>query len=339
MIYNRAFDVSLVNYVPGYDNALHFSPRFRRYAEALASRLIRDYRLSGGVIGEIGCGDGYFLDLMTAHGVHLGIGYDPTVAAERRSLREGTLVQIIPELFEGSRLPPKLDALICRHVLEHLFSPLGFMMDLRTTLGTRSPLLCFEVPNMATTLQKLRFAEIIYEHFTYWTSITLGTLFIRSGFAPLRVSTGSDDQFLSIEARPSGRSTAAQELPTAAELAQNTACCSRFGAQYASQVFEWQKIVSDLGHRGRVAVVWGAGARGITFLNLAMAKRRVLAGIVDVNPRKWGKYAPGCGLPVIAPAQLPSLRPDIVLLANEIYEREVREMVMSYGLDPKICII
>ena len=192
---------------------------------------------------------------------------------------------------------------------------------------------------MATTLQKLKFSEIIYEHFTYWTPITLGTLFMRSGFAPLRVSIGFGGQFLSIDARPSDRSTAAQELPTAPELAQNTDCCSRFGAQYVSQVLEWQKSVSDIGRRGRVAVAWSAGARGVTFLNLAMAKRRVLAGIVDVNPRKWGKYVPGCGLPVIAPDELPSLRPDIVLLANEIYEREVREMLMSYGLDPEICII
>src|ERR1700694_3486947 len=62
MVYNRAFDPSLVEYAPGYDNALHFSALFRDYSEALASRLIRDYGLSGGVIAEIGTGDDSFLD-------------------------------------------------------------------------------------------------------------------------------------------------------------------------------------------------------------------------------------------------------------------------------------
>ena len=339
MVYNRAFNPSLVEYAPGYDNALHFSPLFRNYSEALASRLIRDYGLSGGVIAEIGTGDGYFLDLITRYGANLGIGYDPSAKRQQHSPREGALVQIIPELFEAGNLPPELDALICRHVLEHLASPLRFMTDLRTVLATRSPILFFEVPNAASTLQKLKLAEIIYEHFTYWTPLTLRALFNRSGFAPSRISTDFDDQFLSVDGRPSEWSKTAQVLPDAAEVTRIAGWCRTFGERCSSQMLMWQNMVSDLRDQGRTVVSWGAGARGVTFVNLAMADRTAIAGVVDINPRKRGKYVPGCGLPVIAPDELPSLRPDIVLLPNEIYRREVSELLLGYGLNPEIRLI
>lgn len=339
MVFNRAFDPSLVEYAPGYDNALHFSPHFRNYSEALVSRLIRDYGLTGGVIAEIGAGDGYFLDLITRYGASLGIGYDPSATRQQYSPREGALVRMIPELFETKNLPPELHALICRHVLEHLASPLGFMKDLRTVLAARNPVLFFEVPNAALTLQRSRLAEIIYEHFTYWTPLTLQALFNRAGFAPLRTSTDFDDQFLSIDGKPSECSKIDQEAPDAAKVTRIAGWCRTFGEQCSSQMLMWQIMMSDLKEQGRTAVSWGAGARGVTFLNLAKADRTAIAGVVDINPRKRGKYVPGCGLPVIAPDELPSLRPDIVLLPNEIYRHEVSELLFGYGLNPEIRLI
>ena len=44
-VYNAAFDPRRVEYSTGYENALHFSPRFRGYADALARRLVADLDL------------------------------------------------------------------------------------------------------------------------------------------------------------------------------------------------------------------------------------------------------------------------------------------------------
>jgi hypothetical protein len=328
MVYNQAFDPSLVEYAPGYENALHFSPRFRSYAEVLARRLVGDYKLSGGVVAEIGSGDGFFLDLMTRQGARLGIGYDPTVAESH-----GEKVKIIPELFEAGRLPETLDAVVCRHVLEHLASPLTFMGHMREALADRAPIVYFEVPNGEWMLETFNLGSVIYEHFTYWTPRTLRKLFARSGYAPVSVYTDFEDQFLCIIARPTSEPVSA-EAPEPAEAARIVESCHRFGARCEALVLDWRKTVSEVS--GRTAVLWGAGSKGVTFANMVATELPALAGIVDINPRKHGKYVAGCGLPVIAPEQLVQLEPDVVLLLNDIYHEEVKDFLTSRGLEAEI---
>jgi hypothetical protein len=47
LVYNTAFNPSLVTYSPGYETSLHFSQHFQDYAKALAERLVRQYDLKG----------------------------------------------------------------------------------------------------------------------------------------------------------------------------------------------------------------------------------------------------------------------------------------------------
>ncbi|WP_254023246.1 hypothetical protein [Mesorhizobium ventifaucium] len=45
-------------------------------------------------------------------------------------------------------------------------------------------------------------------------------------------------------------------------------------------------------------VVWGAGSKGITFVNVVPEGARISA-LVDDNPHKQGRFAPGTGTPVV----------------------------------------
>jgi len=83
------------------------------------------------------------------------------------------------------------------------------------------------------------------------------------------------------------------------------------------------------------AVLWGAGAKGVTFLNM-MGAREGVEYAVDVNPRKAGKYVAGTGQRIVEPEFLRSYRPDCVILANPIYEREVRGTLQGLGVEPEL---
>ena len=48
--------------------------------------------------------------------------------------------------------------------------------------------------------------------------------------------------------------------------------------------------------------MWGAGARGVTLLNMLNDSRIEYA--VDINPRKQGKYVPGTGQQIVEPTFL-----------------------------------
>ena len=64
-----------------------------------------------------------------------------------------------------------------------------------------------------------------------------------------------------------------------------------------------------------------------------------LTAMVDLNTRKHGLIVPGVGLPVVPPESLASLRPDLVLISNALYETEITDQVRAMGLSPEIAVV
>ena len=81
-----------------------------------------------------------------------------------------------------------------------------------------------------------------------------------------------------------------------------------FGRAWASWKIAWRRRVESLADRGR-CVVWGAGAKGVAFLNQIDSSAEVVHAIVDLNPRKQGRYVPGTGHAIVAPQRLQEIGP------------------------------
>ena len=65
---------------------------------------------------------------------------------------------------------------------------------------------------------------------------------------------------------------------------------------------------------GKSVAAYGAAAKGNTLLNYAGVKPDLLPYVCDAAPSKQGKFLPGNHIPVLPPAQLRELRPDIILI-------------------------
>ena len=77
-IFNIAFQPEAMKYDGDYENSLHFSPRFQKYAVNLAERLVDSFKLYDKDVIEIGCGKGDFLRLLCDSGRNRGVGFDPS---------------------------------------------------------------------------------------------------------------------------------------------------------------------------------------------------------------------------------------------------------------------
>ena len=60
--------------------------------------------------------------------------------------------------------------------------------------------------------------------------------------------------------------------------------------------------------------------------------------IVDVNPRKSGRFVPGGGQQIVEPNSLRELHPDVIILMNAIYRDEVASDIARLGLNPEILV-
>lgn len=329
-IVNSGFDPGRVNYDGRFENTLSFSPHYRSYAEATADRLVRDYRLGGRRIVEIGCGSGDFLRLLCAAG-NDGTGYDPSQPTGRYTAGNGNFA-IFGRNFTGADARGA-DLVCCRHVLEHLSEPGALLRDLRANL-VDGGIVFFEVPNALFTLDRLGIWDIIHEHVSYFTPSSLALAFRNAGFGIRRSGTGFDDQYLWIEAVAANRA-AAGTVPQPPE----GALYRSFGARFAERVARWRRHIDEAHSRGRRVVVWGAGAKGVMFANLL----RIPAGagidrVVDVNPRKQGHFIPLTGQRIVGPECLRQDPPDLVVVMNPEYEPEIRSMLAGIGIDVAVAV-
>lgn len=331
-VYNAAFDPARMAYTPAYENSLHFSPRFQAYAEALADDLIARHGLRGKTIVEIGSGQGDFLALLCERGGNTGLGFDPSYRPEPDGAAEGRPFTIIPDYYSERYAHHPADLVCSRHVLEHIPAPREFLARIRRAVGDRPGTVIFcEVPNVRYTLRDLGIWDLIYEHCSYFSASSLAGLFADCGFAVDAVAEAYAGQFLTLEARPGVAASPPPDPTRAAVLAEAGA----FADHYRAKRAHWEAELRRWEAAGRRAALWGAGSKGVTFLN-TFADQRSVEYVVDINPRKQGQYVAGTGQPIVAPEALAQYRPDVVVVMNPVYQDEIRQALAGLGLSPEV---
>lgn len=336
LIYNIAFAPQLMEYSPAYENSLHFSPHFQAYAEDVAGRLVQQYRLRDKDIVEIGCGQGDFLAMLQRLGNNRVLGFDPSYTPEKTATETARLsVRILPEAYSKTHAQHPVDFICCRHVLEHIDRPLDFLRGIRNTIGPRyKTVVYFEVPNALYTLKDMGVWDIIYEHCSYFTSESLANVFMRAGFAPIHLTEQYDGQFLSIEARPTEAETnSGADVEFALPNIQNL--INSFHKAYKDKVDSWQRTLLQLEQQENRIVLWGAGSKGVTFLNALDVSHQYIEYIVDLNPREHRQFVAGTGQQVIEPDFLRKFCPHTIIIMNPIYRGEIQRTVKDMCLSPE----
>src|SRR6478735_10780950 len=120
-VYNSVFDASLLSYSPEYENSLHFSAHFQKYAESLATELVHRYGLTGKRIVEIGCGRGDFLASLCRGGKNVGLGFDMSYPPDEPPLSKS--ISVSPTSYGRAQSSLDPDLVCMRHVLEHVAEP------------------------------------------------------------------------------------------------------------------------------------------------------------------------------------------------------------------------
>lgn len=337
LFFNAAFDERRIEYGGTYENALHFSPRFREYAEDLARELASAFRIRGGRVLEIGAGDGRLLTRLCELGASEGIGFDPAHDPSRTEVPAGAPVRIVRARFGPESAPPAARLVLTRHVLEHVPRPRAFLEDVRRVLS-RDPScgLYVEVPNGRQLVEELSVWDLIYEHCSYFTEPALRRVMAASGLAVASVRTAFGGQFLCAFG---GVGTAPSEPPARGtdddEIARLAA---RFAHEYEERVARWRGFAAGLRDRGATAAVWGSGSKGVAFLNALAEDADVFPHAVDVNPRKHGHFVAGAGQEIVPPERLRDLGPSAVVVSNAIYADEIRRALAELGVAADVLV-
>ncbi|MBW1819248.1 MAG: methyltransferase domain-containing protein, partial [Deltaproteobacteria bacterium] len=332
-MFNRAFDPSVLAYTPDYENTLHFSPRFQAYAEKQAIRLIDTYGIKNKDIIDIGCGTGEFLELLRRLGNNRGMGFEPRGAAGPGSAEVD--IKIIPDVYSERYAHIPADLVCCRHVLEHVSDPVNFLKAIGRAIQEKDGAVLFlEVPDAERMLAEGAVWDVIYEHYSYFTGHSMAYLLKRCGFRLARIAEAFEGQYITAEAVFAPRP---EEKASAPEINTNEVerVATRFAETHEAKIHVMRSELDELKTQGKKAVVWGAGSKGVGFLNALGGDGRIEYA-VDVNKRKQGMYIAGAGQKIVRPEFLKDYCPDIILMMNPVYEDEIKQHLAELGLSIRL---
>jgi SAM-dependent methyltransferase len=317
-VFNAAFDSGLLEYGPAYENTQNHSPAFDAYTDELVEHLIGTGVRSGRVI-EVGCGKGAFLVKLLTHLRNQceGVGFDPSYLGPETAL--GGRLRFA-RTFYGPDTAVPADVALCRHVIEHVADPLALLRTVREAAGDQSRVF-FETPCVEWVFRNRVPWDLFYEHCSLFTAHSLGLALSRAGFRVTTVRHVFGGQYLWAEAIAGPGDWPTNDVDTV-RLAAGFAVAER------GRLARWVQLLKRLAADGPV-LVWGAGAKGVTFCNLADRDARRVSGVVDVNPAKQGHYLPGTGHPILAPVAATDAVAVIVLNPN--YTAEVADALGRLG--------
>jgi SAM-dependent methyltransferase len=330
-ITNVAFDSTVQDYSPDYEDQQSYSPTFNAFARGLAGRLIDKYDLREKDIVEIGCSKGDFLLLLCELGHNRGVGIDPSAVAGRVQSPAAERVQFIQDYYSERYASRLGDLICCRHTLEHIHGTASFVRTVRRSIGDRlDTVVFFELPDASRVLRELAFWDVYYEHCSYFTPGSLGRLFRACGFEVVDLAREYGSQYLLLEARPvRGAPSGPHELE---ETAEHTAQDVRtFSRQVQAKLREWESWLVRVPATGKRTIVWGSGSKCVAFLT-TVGHAEAIDYVVDINPYRHGKFIPGIGKEIMAPEVLRAFPPEQIVVMNSLYCDEIRQMLDGMGI-------
>jgi SAM-dependent methyltransferase len=319
-VWNAAFLSERVIYGETYENSQSGSTAFRAHmtGRAAAGRAMIAGR-AGAAIVDVGCGQAEFLGYLAEAGAgepaklfgfdpawRGGDGQGPGGACVYRRLFDET------EALDGA----PADLIVSRHVIEHIPDPMAFLATLRRCCGPETRL-ALETPDVDWIRRTGAFHDFFYEHCSLFSLPALDQALARSGFVATRLERVFDGQYLWAEA-----------IPVEAGPAQ------------AAAVYEarWESIIARAAATGPV-VVWGAGAKGATFVQMFDPDAARIAAVVDLNPAKQDRYLGGSGHRVVSPEAAAAIAPATILVMNPAYEAEIGDYVRGHGWRADIVVV
>ena len=192
LIFNAAFDPDRLVYDENYQNEQACSGVFKQHLAEVEAVIRRHFH--GRKLIEVGCGKGYFLDHLQAQGYDV-TGIDPAY--------EGDNPGVVKARFERG-LGLSADAVILRHVLEHVPDPLPFLASIADANGGKGHIY-IEVPCLdwicrrrawfeRWLLSRRDFARIL-TLFMAWRAIEVLRVALRSATAMVAAPWGGEIPF------------------------------------------------------------------------------------------------------------------------------------------------
>lgn len=290
------------------------------YAEMITARLGLDAQ---SLVVEVAANDGYLLKNFVSAGIPC-LGIEPT--ASTAAAAENLGIPILREFF-GKALARRLveegmqaDLIAGNNVYAHVPDINDFTAGLQMALKPGGTI-TLEFPHLMRLLEGTQFDTVYHEHFSYLSLHTVCRIFASANLRVWDVEEipthGGSLRIYGCHADDVRGGT--QAVASLLEEEKSRGMCQLLAYEDFQSRVDWVKnnlvnFLIEQKKAGKIVVAYGAAAKGNTLLNYGGIKPDLLPYVCDAGPSKQGKFLPGTHIPIVPPAMLRELRPDVVLI-------------------------
>lgn len=275
---------------------------------------------------EIGCNDGFLLNVLHSQGFTSLIGIEPSWKSFEQK-HKNQKIDVIASYFDritALKLIKNgpIDLIISRHVLEHVWDLDSFLTNLKLICSSRTSIL-IEVPDSQTFVagKDLSFWE---EHRNYFTTANLIQLFSKYGFEMMSLQNvvySGIAQLVTFGVQTQNTNLREGDAQRRERVQNRKSILTKIEAARD----EFMHIVQSQQNIGGRIFLFGAGSRSLSFLwTIGSEAVNAIDFFVDSNEMKVGKTLPGTDRLVLATEFLKSCRKEDLVLLGVSFEDEDR---------------
>lgn len=307
----------------GFDDSYQFhSSLAKSYQSVLFDFCSFNTLPKNAVITEIGCNDGSLLSSLQKLGFSSLYGFEPVPHLADKAV-ELSNAKVCAEPFNLSTFGkvPQSDVVICNHTFHQLPNLNETIEALRLLIKPQGRLI-IEVPDFEKIVKENAWEQISHDNACYFTQSSMLNLMSKY-FAIEQVTEldlpVSSKRYIFVPKVIPDYNFKKEYSPIDLSTFKRQITFSKFS--YLETLIQWKKM-----HRLEIAA-FGAGSRGVSFLNYLGIDRDLITYCVDETPGKWGKLMPKSNIPILSLQTYRELtkKPDIMLILPVNLHREIKQ--------------
>ncbi|MDP9148709.1 MAG: class I SAM-dependent methyltransferase [Myxococcota bacterium] len=311
-----------------------FSSAWLKHAEEYVSMISERLHLGKeSFVVELASNDGYLLQYFVKRGVPC-LGIEPAANVAKAAKERGVDTQVA---FFNEQTAASLraagraaDLVLGNNVLAQVPDLNSFVAGIPVVLKPKGTA-TFEFPHLMRLFEGNQFDTIYHEHFSYFSLLSVETIFARHGLTVFDVEElWTHGGSLRIYARHTADDTRAVTERLRALREREEAAGYRRMETYTGfelQVRETKRKLLDVliqaKRRGKQIAAYGAPGKGNTLLNYCGIRTDFIDFAVDRNPYKHGKFLPGTHIPIFPPDRIDEVRPDYIVILPWNFKDEI----------------
>ncbi|MCB0071430.1 MAG: methyltransferase domain-containing protein [Caldilineaceae bacterium] len=282
---------------------------------------------------EVASNDGYLLQYFVEKGIP-ALGVEPALNVARVAIDKGipTRVEFFGAEYARQMVAEGVhaDLLIGNNVLAQVPDLNDFVAGMKILLADEG-VITMEFPHLMRLVAENQFDTIYHEHFSYFSLLTVETIFAAHDLALFDVEElpthGGSLRIYACHADDAGKHVSDRLLDLRERESMAGVGTLAYYAAFDEQVKETKRkllaFLIEARRAGKRVVGYGAPGKGNTLLNYCGVRTDFVDFTVDRNPYKQGKFLPGTHIPIYHPDEIAAVRPDYVLILPWNFKDEI----------------